>query len=59
MPLSWFERGLIKVRRSKADKRRKVVSITGKAVKVYVEILSAVNGQVLSQFARSQSSGEL
>jgi DNA-binding MarR family transcriptional regulator len=50
-------RGFIQLRQSKSDKRRKVVSLTEKALKIYVEILEGADLDCSRQLASNEGSG--
>ena len=52
-------RGFIRLSQSKSDKRRKVVSLTQKALEIYVEILESADSECLRQLASNEGSGEL
>ena len=47
-------RGFIRLSQSKSDKRRKVVSLTEKALKVYVEILESADSNAYANFSATR-----
>jgi DNA-binding MarR family transcriptional regulator len=52
-------RGFVQLSQSKSDRRRKVVSLTDKALRVYVEILESIDSECLRQLASGERSREL
>jgi DNA-binding MarR family transcriptional regulator len=53
------ERGLIRVKKSKLDKRRKVVSVTEKAIEAYSDILRGVDIDWLAQLLSGEHRRQL